>query len=76
MGWGTGTSLMQDIVIALNEKFPDDAELRKQIYHILITEFENYDADNLCEIDDDEIFKAAFDEINPPEIWEQDEDEY
>lgn len=71
MGWSTGSVLMEDIVTSFNEKFPDDPELRKQIYLTLIPEFENYDCDTLCEIDD-EVFVEAFKEINPDsdDEWE------
>lgn len=73
MGWSTGSVMMDDIVRSFNEKFPDDPELRKQIYLVLIPEFENYDCDTLCEVDD-EVFVEAYNEINPPDEWDEDAD--
>jgi len=75
MGWASGSILMHDIVTSFNEKFPDDPELRKQIYLTLIPEFENYDCDTLDEVRDD-TFQEAFKEINPDDWddWDSEED--
>jgi hypothetical protein len=75
MSWKSGSSLMENIIGDFIEQFPDD--LRKEIYEILINNFENFDCDTLYQCcDDDEAFEEAFYSIHPDEREEYyDEDD-
>jgi hypothetical protein len=69
MGWNTGSSLFDEIIIAAN-----DAELssdqKRILYERLIPAFENLDADTLDEcLGEDEVFDEVLKELNP-ELFE------
>lgn len=80
MGWNTGSQIMSDIIIALQDRVTDD-NMRMEIYQDLIPIFENYDCDTLDEcFQYDETFEAAYKSLNlegegfPKPIYDSDDD--
>ena len=75
MSWKSGSSLMSSIIHKMKDTELDD-ELRKEVYIILIEEFEDYDCDSLYEcVDEDEAFKAAFNDLHPG-VYDHEEDDW
>lgn len=75
MSWSTGSCLMSDIISDL--AFIDDDELRKEVFKILINNFENYDCDSLYECEgEDPMFDAAFKENSLLSKEEESDDIY
>lgn len=59
MGWSTGSRLLSDIVNDVSI-LTDDSELKRKLYEILVTHFENYDCDTICELAGED---QEFDEV-------------
>jgi len=75
MGWSSGSRLMTDIIFDL-KKSEIDFDERKEVYKILIENFEHFDCDTLDEcVGEDNAFDAIWNELNPEEN-EDDEEEY
>jgi hypothetical protein len=64
MGWSTGTELLGHIIKDIPKALPH----RKEVFKILITNFEDFDADGLYELrGEDSDFDAALEELYPDE---------
>ena len=50
MGWGSGSSLAENIVKRVDNRKDFTSEQKEEIYKILIDEFENFDCDTLNEV--------------------------
>ena len=50
MGWGSGSSLGENIVKRVDNRKDFTSEQKEEIYKILIDEFENFDCDTLNEV--------------------------
>lgn len=50
MGWGSGSSLAENIVKRIDNRKDFTSEQKEEIYKILIDEFENFDCDTLDEV--------------------------
>ena len=65
MGWASGTSVFNGVIIAVQANV-QDLEARKAIYRIAIEAFQDADWDTLDEcLGKDEAYDAVFQEIYP-----------
>jgi len=66
MGWASGASLMENIIDRVRKVIPNE-EYRKELYKVLIDEFENDDWDTQSDIDwrKDAAFDEAMRELHP-----------
>lgn len=66
MSWSSGSSLMDEVIIALRPV--KDAKVRKAVYTPLIEAFEDMDCDTLSEcLRNDSAFDEAYREAHPDE---------
>jgi hypothetical protein len=67
MGWGSGSSLFNDLIDALNDADCDDAQ-RYAIYSKMVDAFTDHDWDTLDEcVGKDDQYDKVFREIYPEE---------
>lgn len=75
MGWASGSAAMNDIIGKMLDAFPDDEDIRKKIYDILIETFEELDCDTLHEcLGEDEAFDFVYRDLYPGDEEESDLD--
>lgn len=65
MGWGSGATLMSEIIGAIQPQVVD-VEARKAIYRILVNAFEDMDWDTQMDcMDEDPAFDTVIEELHP-----------
>lgn len=74
MGWASGSSLMSEIISAIQPHMPDEGA-RKEVYKVLINAFEDQDWDTQDECEgEDPAYDAALEELHPEWYEEEEED--
>lgn len=74
MGWGSGSSLMSNVISKLLEKGVDEAS-RKLVYEVLIPAMQNQDWDTETEcMGEDAVYDATLEKLHPHWFENDDED--